>query len=402
MAQPPPATPSAGGAVVAMAERVLMDDSGSDKEATTPQPITPSQTPSTPSRKKNGNVQPLDEDGEKAVERVRANMVRLNAFVSKLPDYIKPIDEQIALLETKKSEVKTREQLPLLHRIITVQRYLYAVKSMLEHRVDEKLLVDRMQQMSEYFQRIPVSEKNDKSLLEAWNAMFDVNSIVPKSLAKDHCDFCKKPLILIRKQAQLQCTFCARMTEHLMPIAHSNTWMKTNSNTQPENKRIKTVQAKLNQYRVGTPPIPPEITLGVRQELRNKSHSGDSIALPTPVEKALVKMHQEKYVPYAAKIANILNGHEVCELTDEQINEIINRLKVVQFVFHYLASTGKLSSKQFHTNHIIHQIAAIKGWNGLAASFPIQRTKRTVREQTIVWKTILHHLRQIDSTHSWP
>lgn len=192
------------------------------------------------------------------------------------------------------------------------------------------------------------------------------------------------------------------MIDHLLPVAHANAWMKTNTNTQPENKRIKAVLAKLNQYLVGSPPIPEEITLGVRQALKSRSHtSSESIALPAPVAAALSALGHEKYVPYAAKIANVVNGHPVCELTSEQINEVISRLRIVQFIHNILSASGKLSSRQFYTNHVVNQIAMIMGLPALASSFPVQKSKRQLREQTVAWKQLLHYLHQIDSLHVW-
>jgi hypothetical protein len=343
-------------------------------------------------------------DADSTVEKVRANIARLNLFVAKLPDRLAELQSQINMLEKRKqTEIKTREDLPLLHRITAVQNYLKATCSMIQHRVEEKILDDRMRQMNEYFQRIPVTEKNERSLLDSWNAMFDVHAIVPRTLAKDYCDYCKKPLLLIRKQAQLQCTFCARMTEHLMPISHTNAWLKTSMNAQPENKRIKSVQMKLNQFRAGTPAIPSQITLAVRHALRSRTHlAPESMVTSTQVSNALTVLGHDKYIPYSAKIAAIVNGHEVCELTDEQINEIISRLKLAQFTFGVLVNSGRLSSRHFYTNHIVNQIAAYKGWPALTASFPVQKTKKLSREMGIVWKQLLFFLRQIDTQHTWP
>jgi hypothetical protein len=230
--------------------------------------------------------------------------------------------------------------------------------------------------------------------------MFNVNAIVPRQLAKDHCDYCRKPLMLIRKQAQLQCKFCARMTEHLVPISHTNAWLKSSLGAQPENKRIKSVQTKLNQFRVGTPPIPRDIILRVHAWLRSRTHvSQNAIALPTPVAAACTALKLEKYVPYAAKIAAIINGVEPCEATDEQINEVLSRLRMVQYVFNCLQ--GRLQKTAFYTNFFVNEICKARGWNSLAACFPVQRTKRILRDQTNTWKQLLFYLRQVDTTHHW-
>jgi hypothetical protein len=343
------------------------------------------------------------DEAKRALARVTQGVERLKQFVAELPSKVSALDAQIASLEARKASVVTREDLPVLQRIEAVQNYLRAVKSVIESRVEEKLLRDRIQQMDEYFQHIPPTEKTERSKIESYNAMFNVHAIVPHTLAKDHCDYCKKPLILIRKQAQLQCIFCARMTEHLMPIAHASAWMKTNVNTQPENKRMKAVLAKLNQFLVGSPPIPPDIVLGAQHALKSRFHiSSESIALPTPVAAALTAGGHEKYVAYAAKVATMVNGHPLVELTPEQINEIISRLRVAQFAHNILASSGKLVSKHFYTNYAVNQILLVMGLPSLPAAFPIQRTKRLLREQSLWWKLLLHYLKQIDTSHRWP
>lgn len=67
--------------------------------------------------------------------------------------------------------------------------------------VDERTLNARLRQMIEFYQKIPTSEKNDQSLLESWNSIFDIASVTPKTIAKDHCEVCHRPLVLIKKQA---------------------------------------------------------------------------------------------------------------------------------------------------------------------------------------------------------
>lgn len=351
-----------------------------------------------------GKVEEEIAETERGLERVRQNLARLKTFVGDLPNQVETLTQQIQALEKKKStDVRGRSDLPLYHRIMAVQNYLKARRSIILAKVEEKVLVDRIRQMSEYFQQIPNTEKNDRSLMEAWNAMFDVHAIVPKPLAKDHCHDCKKPLIFIRKQAQMQCIFCAVMTEHLVPIGHANAWMRTNVHAQPENKRIKAVLAKLNQFLMGTPAIRDEIILRVRHHFRSRSHiPSEAPASVAAVTATLVALKYQDYVPYATKIATRVNGHEMCELTSEQISTCISMLKIAQFAHGMLSSCGKLISKHFFTNQAMNQIVIIQNLPpAIAAAFPIQTTKRLMKEQMIWWKQLLHYLNQIDTVHKW-
>jgi hypothetical protein len=287
-----------------------------------------------------------------------------------------------------------------LRRSNAIKLFLEAHVRHIQSRVDERVLVERMRQMMLFYQRIPAAERNQRSLMDSWNAIFDVNAVVPRSLAKDHCDRCKRPLLHNRKQAQLICTSCARMTEHLAPISQHAVWMKNSLTSQPENKRIRSLLSKLNQFRVGTPPIPADVTLKIREWLKSKNHlSQDALALPTPVLAACHKLGFPQYAQYAAKIANIINGAEVAALTDEQINEIVSRLRAIQLVVTLLQ--GRVERLAFHTNFFVVQICKIKGWDNLASSFPPQRTKRIVREQISLWRTLVHYLRQVDPSHNW-
>ena len=413
----PPSSPSLGTQNALHYNINNYDESGSDRELTPRESSTPTSARGIGGNNRSGGgdnghnkktaedklVVEQVEETERSLERVRQNLSHLKTFVSEEPTKIANLTAQIEDLEKRKHQIKTREELSILHRICAVQDYLKAVRSMLIARIDEKLLQNRMTQMREYYDKIPASEKNDRSPIDAWNAMFDVHAIVPRSLAKDHCDYCKKPLILIRKQAQLQCMYCARMSEFLTPVAHANGWMKTNLNSQPENKRIKAVLAKLNQFLIGTPSIPDEIILCVRQALKSRSHiSLDTMALPNGVAAALTTAGHEKYVPFATKIATAVNGSEACEITPEQINEIISRLRIAQFGHNILVSNGKLPSKHFFTNYAVCQIALVMQLQPLIASFPIQRPKRLLKEQSTWWKTLVAFLRQIDTCHRWP
>ena len=362
------------------------------------------------------SVQGMELDGDDGSEKVPPTalelterwMQELHNFVEDLPNLLLRLRVTLGDLATRRRTIlaardKSRdEQQELLRRIAVLKNYVKASCRLIQSGVDERVLVDRMKQLLLFFNRIPASEKSDRSLLDSWNAMFDVNAVVPRTLAKDHCDTCKRPLLHNRKQSLLICTSCAKVTEHLTPIAQGTNWMKNSLASQPENKRIRSVIAKLNQFRVGAPPIPREVVLGVRHWLKSRNHvSQDAIALPTPVTAALHALGYERYVQYSAKIANLVNGFEVASLTDEQINEIVARLRAIQLVFTFLQ--GRVERLAFHTNFFVAAICKLKGWDSLAASFPPQRTRKILADQLQLrlWRILLHYLRIVDKTHSW-
>jgi uncharacterized Zn finger protein (UPF0148 family) len=344
---------------------------------------------------------------ESAIERVRGNLERLNAHVGGASRRVAELTAQMAALELKKKAITRREELPTLHRLEAVHTYLDALKSMLENKLEEKLLVGRMRQMNECFQRIPAQEKTQQSILDAWNAMFDIHAIEPKRLAKDHCDRCKQPLILIRKQAQLQCVFCATMTANLIPAGgHANSWTKptVGSSSSHEDKRIKAIHQAFAPYMIGASRTPPDVLLLCRDGLRARSHlsAAERIATPANVATMMEALEQHKYVGNARRDADVINEDPVPEFSTEQVAEVVARFKVVRFVHNFLASAGKLSSRQFYDKYNVNQIALqIPGMPSVAALFPVQKPKRQLRDQAVAWNQLLHYLPQIDPLHVW-
>jgi hypothetical protein len=332
--------------------------------------------------------------------KVKQNIQDLKEFVQSLPGEILPLNKNIDDLDSiKKNILKTRGDMAEYQRLTVMQNYLEASRQLIQSRFDENTLVTRMRQMNDFYKTIPASEKNDSSFFESWNRIFDLSAVTTTIIAKDHCPKCHKPLLKIPKQALLQCVSCALLTEHLMPLSSGSSWIKTSSSAQPENKRIKSVLAKLSQFKTGGCIIPEDVILKVRHYLKSKNHTSENMFLPTPVADALLELNLERYVPFAHKISNIINGVEVCELTDEQINEIMSRVRVVQMVFSLLQ--GRIERLHFFTSFFVHSICVLKGWHSVAAAFPPQRTKRILREQVSIWRTLLVYLKLVDSQHSW-
>ena len=355
----------------------------------------------------------VDDDGDNKpasvalgpVQMTEQWMQTLQTFMESLPGQLLQLRATMTRLDEKRqtelAKCKTRDQeQELIRRIDTLQEYLHASCRQIQSRVDERVLVERMRDMMQFFSRIPAAEKNQRSLMDSWFAMFDVNSVVPRQLAKDHCDVCKRPLLHSRKQSLLICTACARVTEHLTPIAQGGTWMKNSLAAQPENKRIRSVIVKLTQFRVGTPPIPPEVPLAVRHWLKARNHlSQDAPALSTPVTAALRALGYERYVPYSAKIANLVNGFDVATVTDEQINEIVARLRAIQACFAFLQ--GRVERLTFHSNFFVGTICRMRGWHQLAACFPPQRTRKLLADQVRLWRHLVSYLKVCDPSHAW-
>lgn len=352
------------------------------------------------------------------------------------PEYVKNVCQQIDrdllhLASLKKNDIKHRElHMPKYLRIITMENYLQAVKEYLLNGEEKILFEDREKQMHDYLNRLPTSERNERSLIDAWKMFFDLPHATPRFIAKDHCPYCKKPLMKIRKQAQLQCKFCARMIPDLMAISNhaykntstipittdislSSTTSSTSkkepsllcnaaSTAQAENKRIKTIQSRLNQFRADAPPIPSEIILGVRHLLKKQNHvQNEVLALPSSVSAALTKLKHEKYIPFSLKIANIINKKDICELTDVQINEVLNRLRWVHFVFNVLQNKGLIQKVNMCENHFVHEICKSKGWDTIAEIFQMQRSKRNLRDQNNLYKQIIAELRVMDTPYKW-
>jgi hypothetical protein len=346
------------------------------------------------------NSKPAASD-EKSSERqsFEAKVNALKEFVSLKQTEIERLTRDIATLEGRlTTTLHTRADLTDLKRIELALRRLKGTRELLQDGVDDDLLTLRLNQMLDFYAQIPASDKTEQSLLEAWSSSFDISAMTPRTLAKDHCEACHRPLVLIKKQALLSCVGCARLTEHLMPLSHATVWMKPSTSgggtSQPENKRFKAIISKLLQFKVGGPPIPPSVVLTVKEYLRARHHGGGGLAQLTPVVEALEARDLHRYVNVAGKIANLLNGQEITEVSEDQVNDIVSRLRATQAACNLIGSV-------FYASYFTNRICELRALPAVAAAFPPNRTNRILREQISSWRRVHSRLRMADSTHDW-
>jgi hypothetical protein len=364
--------------------------------------------------------------------KVENNLRELNSYVQqdqlqtrdKLNDALKQLD----LAELKvlgeyalatKACAESKEELPrqsILGELQTISKnraYVKASKDFLASGFDKTLLQNRIKQMDDLYSAVKLKDKNERSQWDAYNSVFDLSSTTAKTLKKNNCEKCDHPLTANKKHALLQCSQCARSTEQLIPLTSPHHMNQSSAQTltarmaamggqkiNPQDaKRSKAVHVKLQQFRVGQAPIPPELLIQVKDRLRKKEHINAAfVALPTPVGDALKYLKQEQYLPFKDKMANMINGVVIEELTDAQINEITARLKVVQMMFRFLRNDVQ---DHIYINFFVNRICNMLGWKNLASLFPTQRTSSTLKAHMDMWRTLISFLQCFDSNFQW-
>jgi hypothetical protein len=313
----------------------------------------------------------------------------------------------------KQEEIPRQSILFELQKNAKTQHYVKASIDFLSSGFDKTLLKHRLQQMEDLYASVKLKNKTERSRWDAYNSLFDLSSTTAKPLKKNHCEKCDYPLTANKKQALLQCAQCARATEQLIPLTSPHHMNHSAAQTlqarmaalggqkiNPQDaKRSKAVHMKLQQFRVGQAPIPAELLIQVKDRLRKKEHINAAfVALPTPVGDALKYLKQEQYLSCKDKIANMINGVVIEELTDAQINEITSRLKVVQMMFRYLRNDVQ---DHIYINFFVNRICNMLGWKNLAALFPTQRTSSTLKGHMDMWRTLVSFLQCFDSNFQW-
>lgn len=369
---------------------------------------------------------------EQYKKRVESNLSELHAFVTheqtgrlqQLGAVMKRIDDEenkviqnatelVAKCKETKQEIPRQAILNDLQVIAKNRDYVKANIDFLQSGFDEKLLKQRIEQMHERLSTVKLKEKTPRTPWDAYNSIFDLSSTTAKTLKKNHCSKCDHPLIGNKRHALLQCPQCARATEQLIPLTSPHQLNHSNAQSlsarmagvgcqkiNPQDaKRSKAVLSKLQQFRVGEMPISTELLISVKDKLRKKDHINAAfVALPTPVADALKELKKTEYLPYKDKIANMINGIKIQELTDAQINEITARLKVVQMMFRFLRNDAQ---DHIYINFFVNRICNMLGWKQLANLFPTQRTSSTLKTHMDTWRTLINFLQCFDSNFQW-
>jgi hypothetical protein len=323
--------------------------------------------------------------------------------------------------EITDSCAKTKEELPrqsVLGQLQTLSKLRNYVKSridFLESGFDAYLLQNRIQEMQERNHRIKLKDKTERSPWDVYNSVFDLSATTAKNLMKNHCDKCEHPLTANKKHALLQCHNCGKATEQLIPLStphhagqHAQNMMGRTAGfpaqrmNPQDSKRTKAVTLKLQQFRVGEVVIPHDLLILIKDTLKKKDHINAAfVALPTPVADVLKNIPgKEHFARYKDKIANMINGVAIQELTDAQINEITSRLKVVQMMYRFLRTDTNDHDHQY-INFFVNRICNMLGWKQLADLFPIQRTSSTLKTQMDMWRVLIKFLQCIDSNFQW-
>jgi uncharacterized Zn finger protein (UPF0148 family) len=350
-------------------------------------------------------------------KKVKEKLLEFHEFVKNLAKSYQLMDTHIQTLEQKKASLPlTREMILERKRIDLLQQHLRLHQRAILKKVDSELLDELLKQMQGFMNSIPVSEHTEQTLWECYLVLFESVSVTPKTIAKDYCSKCKQPLFLLRKQALLQCTICARLTIHLMSLSSSNrgNYMKnsfasnsnSHSSSQNENNKRsnKLVLGRLNQFRVQNTVIHAQVLEKIRKLWRLGSHTESEQV--TAKELTIICDKYEDLKMYGSRvyyIASVLNGYDPHDftLTDDEIMEIMSRLNCVLRAFSMEQRNADRETAHFFTTFFVHQICLMKGYDVVAQAFPPQRTTKISQDQYGMWRTILKYLQENDTLHQW-
>jgi hypothetical protein len=196
-------------------------------------------------------LEPQSEEGRIYEQKIQS----LTEYINNLPNELQQINQHIAkLTNDRKHALKSRNDFTYIRRIDIGLQQLNACKQMIESGYNERIIRDRLDQMITLYNQLPLSEKNEFGKLESWKSIFDVNAVIPKTLAKDNCENCHAPLILIKKQALLSCAKCARLTDHIMPLSsgsHHHTTTNWSSSAKPSSTSVSITKMIKNSVATG-------------------------------------------------------------------------------------------------------------------------------------------------------
>jgi hypothetical protein len=220
---------------------------------------------------------------------------------------------------------------------------------------------------------------------------------------KDICERCKRPMILIKKQAMMTCKCSGVMVPYQNMTNNSSEYGKSNAVTTSEYERFKFFVQWLSQYRTGSKKIDPEVVCKVKMTLLERGYSNKHEVKMTTVKNVLKHLGLKQYIKYHAKLANIINGVKHSEFTDEQYQELIERFNMVEAAFSKLKGTDQIKRENFpNLPFVVAQIVRTNNWTEHMQTFRVQRVANSLKKQMQDWQVYTSVLQQIDKKYKWP
>jgi len=254
----------------------------------------------------------------------------------------------------------------------------------------------------------PNTDHKTYTLQQVYTWWFDpMNNDIKQTNQKDTCEFCGMPLILQKKESIQTCKCSAYIYQYFNMNQSANDFQsKTGTSTQGHDyERPKFFEKWLMQYKGGMRQIPKSVISRVKRELCNMQILNPYDIKRPIIKEILQRLNLQQYVSQDSKIANIINGVQTAELTQEEFKEIFQRSKAVEEVFFYFAShpekqvLNRINFPGF--NYMVRQICMINRWHHLKRFFPLPKLELSRMKQEADWKLYIKHLKTVDKKHEW-
>jgi hypothetical protein len=220
---------------------------------------------------------------------------------------------------------------------------------------------------------------------------------------KDICERCKRPMILIKKQAMMTCKCSGVMVPYQNMTNSASEYGKTNTVATSEYERLKFCVQWLSQYRAGSKKIEPDVVYKVKMKLLERGYNNKHEVKMTTVKNVLKELGLKQYIKHHAKLANIINGVKHSEFTDEQYQEVLERLNMIEVAFSKLKGTDLIKRENFpNLPFVVAQIVRTNNWTEHMQTFRVQRVANSLKKQMQDWQVFTSVLQQIDKKHKWP
>lgn len=152
----------------------------------------------------------------------------------------------------------------------------------------------------------------------------------------------------------------------------------------------------LRQFKPTHDIIPTEVITDFVDKLRETDRRHQSIIRMSKVDD-IAKKHHQKYVHMTRRIfAHILlNPKKLPILNDEELRNIIERLRTIQVLFHYLQNTEKIPKGKFLPVFFLHRVLEDMGKYQIQKCYPLKIGAKVKEQATKSYAIIVDFLKRI-------
>jgi hypothetical protein len=174
------------------------------------------------------------------------------------------------------------------------------------------------------------------------------------------------------------------------------------STASPENKQWNRFISSLSSHRQGESPVTASAVQRVAEWIGHYKHIRNKQLIKTKMVQDALHSEQLKdlkpMLPWASKIADESNGPAYCKptLSNEQHDEIVARLRLVQFLFHFYKT--RMENLQLPNPRVVyHYICLVRSWFDILPLFPMIQDG----EEQKKLERLLPMLQKVDHQFTW-